>query len=418
MNSIRGILKELYEEVLEDEMYKNPSWEEVLKLKSDYDRLKFAANHRNKNLYIASYDTDHYYMLKYMDISGRGNDILFGTGKIRGRSIEIKGSPSNIKVEDYIINGDYDWLENYNFEIKDYRESLIKYRESIKEEFVVGFEGRNGYMEIFKNPDRKEILSVARSGEGFRYIADKRSKNLYIASQDVLHQEMQEEIGNMKDHYFDLFSGIAQNKGNYVDVKYGDLNCNIEDQIVEGEYDWVKKYGFRMRDLKIEILEKQKIPKEEWKYVLDEEWALKTDWVYGSADVFKNPSKKDLAELYQNIESKGPRGAVIRFLIDYRGKSVYIWDSMKAVHGQVARTLNVGEFEYIKGQGYIKKGKIIIRDDWIYGRVVEMYEDGELDWMEKYNFDVKGIKREIAGEGSDGWTEKKYNFRVKDTYFE
>jgi hypothetical protein len=35
----------------------------------------------------------------------------------------------------YIIDGDYDWLEKYNFEIRDYKDRLIKFKDSIKEEW-------------------------------------------------------------------------------------------------------------------------------------------------------------------------------------------------------------------------------------------------------------------------------------------
>lgn len=148
------------------------------------------------------------------------------------------------------------------------REILLK----LNERFVVGFEGRNGYNEIFVNPDRKEIREVASRGESFRFIGDKEIKSLYVADVNVLHEEMQEEIGNMKQHYFDLFSGVAINEGRYVRIYYDNLNCNIDDEILEGEYDWVERYNFNIFELKKEMLEDKNIPMEEWEFVLGDDW--------------------------------------------------------------------------------------------------------------------------------------------------
>lgn len=132
---------------------------------------------------------------------------------------------------------------------------LKKYLNSVEEEFVIGYRDLfDNYKEIFKNPSRKEYLEITEEDRNFRFIADKNKKDLYVADVGVLHEDIQKQIG-MKTHYFDLFSGIAFFEGNYINISYDNLNCNIDDEILEGDYDWVRKYKFDIRKLKEDILD-------------------------------------------------------------------------------------------------------------------------------------------------------------------
>ena len=141
---------------------------------------------------------------------------------------------------------------------------------NIREDFEVGYEDRFGeYQEIFKNPSWREIKDITENDINFRFIADKDKNHLYVAGVNVLHDDIQSKVGGFKKHYFDLFSGIAIKKGiRNIKVYLNNLNCNIEDEILEGEYDWVEDYYFDLNLLKKEILIDKDIHREEWKYIL------------------------------------------------------------------------------------------------------------------------------------------------------
>lgn len=268
--------------------------------------------------------------------------------------------------------------------------------ENIKEDFEVGYEDRYGeYREIFKNPSWKEILDITDGDINFRFVADKSRENIYVAEVSVLHEDIQEEVGGFKEHYFDLFSGVAVREGRReIRVYLDNLNCNIEDEIIEGEYDWVKKYYFKLRPLKIEILEDQEIPKEEWKYVLDEKWDRTVRAKSGKhIDVFKNPSRSDIKDALGD-EIGGGYGE-IRFVADRDYKDVYIWNANTSLfHIDVINDLNLGYVykgiaEYNAGDLEVRIGESNVEED---DRLLLDILNGEYDWLDKYNFDLSVVK--------------------------
>lgn len=133
------------------------------------------------------------------------------------------------------------------------------------------------YREIFKNPTQSDIRDIIeyggdRLGDDIRFIADRRSQNVYATSADVFHQDMFEEIDEFTDDVKNrIFSGIGDWNGRVIKISYfSDLL--IEDEtglyvasrnVVEGKYDWMERYNFDLSDIKdvaeenVESLEKR-----------------------------------------------------------------------------------------------------------------------------------------------------------------
>lgn len=57
--------------------------------------------------------------------------------------------------------------------------------------FLDGVKSGSKILEIYKNPDPKEIRELAKSGAyGFRFIIDTANKNFYVADAEFTHSEM------------------------------------------------------------------------------------------------------------------------------------------------------------------------------------------------------------------------------------
>jgi len=118
---------------------------------------------------------------------------------------------------------------------------------------------------------------------------------------------------------------------------------------------------------------------------LREEWADSVQDVDGETyEIFRNPDAKDFSDLRKE-------GAeYIRFLIDLKSKTVYVWDG-DLLHRHVAKSLKKpydieGTDGYVYGDGRIKKGKILF-DGTSYNTVKdnkEVFEDKKYPWISKY----------------------------------
>lgn len=262
---IRNVLIQLNEEKMSDEVYKNPTWSEI-ELVGELDgrdMIKFVANHRKQTFFIAPFDVAHYEILQYTDVSGRGNDVFFGNASIKGRNLDMRKIPSKL-VEGYILEGKYDYLSEYGFDMREYKRKLQRFLDSIDEKFYKGF-GKSNYREIFINPSFKEMKSAAgdvgSKGDWvdfIRFFAFFDTKDVYVWSGDVLHPDIRDEIDrNFSDNYIE---GIAEIRGNKAVIsrdRMEDLDDELMgyayDNILNGNLDYLDRYRFDILELKEEI---------------------------------------------------------------------------------------------------------------------------------------------------------------------
>lgn len=146
--------------------------------------------------------------------------------------------------------------------------SLKKLLSEIKEKWYSGTKSnQNGdYREIFVNPSKSDIKDIEefggfRFGNGFRFIADKYKKKVYVGSGDVFHMTIAEEIG-MDNHEMinEHFAGIGKKDGNKIKANgftdayeisaFRESYANLCIEIIDGEYDWMERYNFNLKYIK------------------------------------------------------------------------------------------------------------------------------------------------------------------------
>jgi hypothetical protein len=218
--------------------------------------------------------------------------------------------------------------------------------------------------EVFANPSHKELREL--KSIYIKFIADSRDKTVYVWSiEGPLHEDAWEQI-NSADLESDIFRGHIL--PGYSTLQGGKLKMDDSD----GNH-IVKSF---MNDMNSSQL-KSYINKWKWadKYVnvtnylmgLDEEYAgtVKPKYSALSAIVFKNPSSKEIREA--TIRNKS-----MRFIADSKDKSIWVWDSMGALHQEVWREfkeLNKGrnfadsidKLEVMEGVAIVSGGKAKVK---------------------------------------------------------
>ena len=141
---------------------------------------------------------------------------------------------------------------------------------NIKEDWEVGFKHQGIYKEIFVNPSRSELREL---GEKYRFIAVKEEQNLYVANIEILHPILAKKI-NKYSSYVKYFAGMAIAERNKIVVEdfsdsYFFQKYNIEEyflsvfeEVKNGEYDWIERYGFYIPDWLIKDYEEKLKEKE------------------------------------------------------------------------------------------------------------------------------------------------------------
>ena len=147
MNSLRKILYNLKEEFVTGyepvigldyvEIFKNPTEQEIREMVFEQsNKIRFIADKDKREVYIASgYKTYHEDMADELNID---YEIKFsGKGEFDGRKIKNLEMGNETfyaigeELAEDIVKGDYDWMEDYNFKLSDYKEEL-KIRFSIE----------------------------------------------------------------------------------------------------------------------------------------------------------------------------------------------------------------------------------------------------------------------------------------------
>lgn len=117
--------------------YKNPSLFEIKKcidVDNHINTVKFIADYRTEEVLICQKTeyTTHLELLDMMDIDKTRNDFLFGVGTFQGNCLEISASTS-ILVLNQILDGQFDWLSEYHFNVADYKQQIANFRKQVNE---------------------------------------------------------------------------------------------------------------------------------------------------------------------------------------------------------------------------------------------------------------------------------------------
>lgn len=130
---------------------------------------------------------------------------------------------------------------------------------------------KNDYREIFANPTKQELRELEDINNSdsniIKFIAVKNKREVYVASYDVYHYKIAEEVGVDSDYEMKNFPGKGRIENGVVNVTvYSDaLNFKKEmkydekymeraevlyKEVLDGVWDWVEKYNFDLKELK------------------------------------------------------------------------------------------------------------------------------------------------------------------------
>ena len=121
---------------------------------------------------------------------------------------------------------------------------------------------------------------------------------------------------------------------------------------------------------------------------------LKSAWKDGVVEIFINPSREEI------LNSLGEYKEV-RFIVDRRNNSVYIWEAGSLMHSDVSKKVDEVPNNYLKaliGTADYKNGSLKIKrfGEEININRVEEFVDGEYDWLENYYFEIEETKVNLA----------------------
>lgn len=125
---------------------------------------------------------------------------------------------------------------------------------NLSEEFYKGFEhSREGYVEIFKNPELGEIRDVIDKDGNLRFYASSYREDLYIWNPNILHYEIAKQlgVGEMQEYGIESIAELRGNKVIYDIDWYQDSKLQeVSYEILEREYDWLKRYSWDIKYLR------------------------------------------------------------------------------------------------------------------------------------------------------------------------
>lgn len=118
---------------------------------------------------------------------------------------------------------------------------------------------------------------------------------------------------------------------------------------------------------------------------LQEEWIATRKRGKSSYPIFVNPDKSELTEIIKT--SKWGHGGV-RFIADFKGKKVYVWDAGEEIHDSVYRFLKLTTPSNLRGSCVYHPGqKMKCGDPGLYGEAT-LKTVKEAKWLEKW-FDLQ-----------------------------
>jgi len=226
------------------EVFKNPTQAEIMKMKGE---IRWLADRKKKEVYVWNgiIGPLHYNMARRMGYIKTVEEFLkqdkFIGGTARKRSGKyVSDSAHTLDRNLNLLQYDWDWINQYldagpsirkakkelkriNNTNKSRKEDGLKpmslFREEWKDSFKTWSRGpmaKHNTVEIFVDPTTKEMLEVEKH-LSLRFIADYRTKKVYVFSPNSLHWEVAEKLGlasGMEDYFQDtkLLGGVGMLK--------------------------------------------------------------------------------------------------------------------------------------------------------------------------------------------------------------
>jgi hypothetical protein len=191
---LQQYLNEEYETRIRDhghsfEVFVNPTIKEIREVTSDssWSMLKFIADNRHKKLYVWKW-VGPLHEPAWRQISGKDlntdittGNVMPGYARLKGSKLEMRETDAGGFFDDYIedttdIDAEkekWKWLSKY----MDTKRAFF-----MNEEYFGRFKGdySGKKFTVFKNPTSKEIRETAEISGSIRFIADAKTKDIYI----------------------------------------------------------------------------------------------------------------------------------------------------------------------------------------------------------------------------------------------
>ncbi|HUS50735.1 MAG TPA: hypothetical protein VMZ91_11265 [Candidatus Paceibacterota bacterium] len=178
------------------DIFVNPSKNELREISNKDDSFRFLADNKTKKFYVFNVELLHStaaYLLKLNGYwSHKPEDFIVG-GVAYKDSFSSFNNLSMLNKEEIkkVYALDWSWTDRW---VK-----LDKYLKNKKlmEEWADSIKPHKKTYEIFVNPSRKEMLEVVNKDVdmAFRFIADSRTKKLYVFNYNLMHVDVCEKLG-------------------------------------------------------------------------------------------------------------------------------------------------------------------------------------------------------------------------------
>jgi len=109
------------------------------------------------------------------------------------------------------------------------------------EEFETGFKahmfGEPLYVEIFSNPNPQEMRKVLKNYSSLRFLADPKTKKVYIFPSDYFHQNAHSRLAIRTPLEHCLLGVVSAGIGSKLRIDLYDLN-----RIVDNDWSWLDQF--------------------------------------------------------------------------------------------------------------------------------------------------------------------------------
>lgn len=126
---------------------------------------------------------------------------------------------------------------------------MTRLKNYLKEKYLKGFNlksfGIESYIEIFKNPSKRELTDISRELAGCRFFAVQKTKTVYAWVPRMIHHDAFKFIPNISksDDQSQILGGIAQKKGGeFYMTDYSSESILKMGSYRRADWEWVNKY--------------------------------------------------------------------------------------------------------------------------------------------------------------------------------
>jgi hypothetical protein len=194
-------------------VYENPDMKELQDAGKSTGSVRFIAHMKEKKLFVFNSDVLHdsaYSTLKREEIIPKEDGEIFdfniwGVARVAGKYLKYESSDAL----DYLLQARAA-LNNYNkkdnWTRRWFKRPLTEIiKESLKDKstrksdllpemYIASINNPKIYIEIFKNPSKKEMAQANKSSGFIRFLVDIKNKNLYVWGGDGLHYQAADEL--------------------------------------------------------------------------------------------------------------------------------------------------------------------------------------------------------------------------------